>query len=149
MLNNTKARHFCAQIVSWAPRHARKTFIVLAQGANTFRLCTFPVEYPQLLTLMSAFRRAILHYSYNFYLNVSLPVHYHQSLNGCPSPLDWNEMCLCIVRFIRIGVQERFVSICRSATNHASIHWCQYYGHTLRLDTLWVHTLIPVVSTCA
>ena len=30
MLNNTKLRHFWAQIVSWAPRHARKTFIVLA-----------------------------------------------------------------------------------------------------------------------
>ena len=29
MLNNTKLRHFWAQIVSWAPRHARKTFIVL------------------------------------------------------------------------------------------------------------------------
>ena len=32
MLNNTKLRHFWAQIVSWAPRHGRKTFIVLAQG---------------------------------------------------------------------------------------------------------------------
>ena len=32
MLNNTKLRHFWAQIVSWAPRHARKTFIVLAPG---------------------------------------------------------------------------------------------------------------------
>ena len=32
MLNNTKLRHFWAQIVSWAPRHARKTFIVLALG---------------------------------------------------------------------------------------------------------------------
>ena len=30
VLNNTKLRHFWAQIVSWAPRHARKTFIVLA-----------------------------------------------------------------------------------------------------------------------
>ena len=27
-----KLRHFWAQIVSWAPRHARKTFIVLAHG---------------------------------------------------------------------------------------------------------------------
>ena len=26
MLNNTKLRHFWAQIASWAPRHARKTF---------------------------------------------------------------------------------------------------------------------------
>ena len=26
VLNNTKLRHFWAQIVSWAPRHARKTF---------------------------------------------------------------------------------------------------------------------------
>ena len=32
MLSNTKLRHFWAQIVSWAPRHARKTFIVLAPG---------------------------------------------------------------------------------------------------------------------
>ena len=32
VLNNTKLRHFWAQIVSWAPRHARKTFIVLAPG---------------------------------------------------------------------------------------------------------------------
>ena len=32
MLNNTKLRHFWAQIVSWAPRHARKTFIVSAPG---------------------------------------------------------------------------------------------------------------------
>ena len=32
VLNNTKLHHFWAQIVSWAPRHARKTFIVLAQG---------------------------------------------------------------------------------------------------------------------
>ena len=30
LLNNTELRHFWAQIVSWAPRHARKTFIVLA-----------------------------------------------------------------------------------------------------------------------
>ena len=34
MLNNTQLRHFWAQIVSWAPRHARKTFIVLAQGLS-------------------------------------------------------------------------------------------------------------------
>ena len=36
MLNNTKLRHFWAQIVSLAPRHARKTFIVLAQGSLRF-----------------------------------------------------------------------------------------------------------------
>ena len=30
VLNNTKLRHFWAQIVSWAPIHARKTFIILA-----------------------------------------------------------------------------------------------------------------------
>ena len=30
VLSNTKLRHFWAQIVSWAPRHARKSFIVLA-----------------------------------------------------------------------------------------------------------------------
>ena len=35
MLNNTKLRHFWAQIVSWAPRHARKTFIVLAPGLES------------------------------------------------------------------------------------------------------------------
>ena len=28
--NNTKLRHFWAQIVSWTPIHARKTFIILA-----------------------------------------------------------------------------------------------------------------------
>ena len=32
MLNNTKLRHFWKQIVSWAPIHARKTFIILAPG---------------------------------------------------------------------------------------------------------------------
>ena len=32
VLNNTKLRHFWAQIVSWAPIHARKTFIILAPG---------------------------------------------------------------------------------------------------------------------
>ena len=32
MLNNKKLRHCWAQIVSWAPIHARKTFIVLAPG---------------------------------------------------------------------------------------------------------------------
>ena len=36
MLNNTKLRHFWAQIVSWAPRHARKTFIVLVPGQVDF-----------------------------------------------------------------------------------------------------------------
>ena len=35
MLNNTKLRHFWAQIVSWAPIHARKTFIILAPGVQT------------------------------------------------------------------------------------------------------------------
>ena len=30
VLNNTKLRHFWAQIVSWAPIHARKTFIIMA-----------------------------------------------------------------------------------------------------------------------
>ena len=45
MLNNTKLRHFWAQIVSWAPRHARKTFIVLAPDVyildlNPYRLST-------------------------------------------------------------------------------------------------------------
>ena len=34
VLNNMKLRHFWAQIVSWAPRHARKTFIVLAPGIS-------------------------------------------------------------------------------------------------------------------
>ena len=34
MLNNTKLRHFWAQIVSWAPRHARKMVIVLAHGLH-------------------------------------------------------------------------------------------------------------------
>ena len=33
VLNNTKLRHFWAQIVSWAPIHARKTFIILAPGS--------------------------------------------------------------------------------------------------------------------
>ena len=37
VLNNTKLRHFWAQIVSWAPIHARKTFIILAPGQRTFR----------------------------------------------------------------------------------------------------------------
>ena len=32
VLNNTKLRHFWAQIVSWAPIHARKTSIILAPG---------------------------------------------------------------------------------------------------------------------
>ena len=32
MLEHTKLRHFWPQIVSWAPRHARKTFIVLGPG---------------------------------------------------------------------------------------------------------------------
>ena len=35
MLSNTKLRHFWAQIVSWAPRHARKSFIVLAPGRGS------------------------------------------------------------------------------------------------------------------
>ena len=35
VLNNTKLRHFWAQIVSWAPIHARKTFIILAPGRKT------------------------------------------------------------------------------------------------------------------
>ena len=30
VLNNTKLRHFWAQIVSWVPTHARKMFIILA-----------------------------------------------------------------------------------------------------------------------
>ena len=34
VLNNTKLRHFWAQIVSRAPRHARKTFIVLAPSLH-------------------------------------------------------------------------------------------------------------------
>ncbi len=38
VLNNTKLRHFWAQIVSWAPRHARKTFIVLAPALIWCRL---------------------------------------------------------------------------------------------------------------
>ena len=35
VLSNTKLRHFWAQIVSWAPRHARKSFIVLASGRGS------------------------------------------------------------------------------------------------------------------
>ena len=35
VLNNTKLRHFWAQIVSWAPIHARKTFIILAQVSTS------------------------------------------------------------------------------------------------------------------
>ena len=35
VLSNTKLRHFWAQIVSWAPRHARKSFIVLAPGRGS------------------------------------------------------------------------------------------------------------------
>ena len=37
VLNNTKLRHLWAQIVSWAPIHARKTFIILAPGVYTPR----------------------------------------------------------------------------------------------------------------
>ena len=36
VLNNTKLRHFWAQIVSWAPIHARKTFIILAPGMTSW-----------------------------------------------------------------------------------------------------------------
>ena len=36
VLNNTKLRHFWAQIVSWAPIHARKTFIILAPGHSRY-----------------------------------------------------------------------------------------------------------------
>ena len=35
VLSNTKLRHVWAQIVSWAPRHARKSFIVLAPGRGS------------------------------------------------------------------------------------------------------------------
>ena len=35
MLEHTKLRHSRAQIVSWAPIHARDFFIVLAPGAVT------------------------------------------------------------------------------------------------------------------
>ena len=38
VLNNTKLRHFWAQIVSWAPIHARKTFIILAPALGLY-LC--------------------------------------------------------------------------------------------------------------
>ena len=34
VLNNTKLRHFWAQIVSWAPIHVRKTFIILAPSTD-------------------------------------------------------------------------------------------------------------------
>ena len=37
VLNNTKLRHFWAQIVNWAPIHARKTFIILAPGRCKLR----------------------------------------------------------------------------------------------------------------
>ena len=37
VLNNTKLHHFWVQIVSWAPRHARKTFIVLAPDPEVFK----------------------------------------------------------------------------------------------------------------
>ena len=45
VLNNTKLRHFWAQIVSSAPIHpihARKTFIILAPGAYLliYRICS-------------------------------------------------------------------------------------------------------------
>ena len=38
----TKLRNFWAQIASWAPRHARKTFIVLAPGIS----CQLPLLPP-------------------------------------------------------------------------------------------------------
>ena len=53
----TKLRHFWAQIVSWAPRHARKTFIVLAPGDlgsktakqlyNSYQICSDHFEDSQ------------------------------------------------------------------------------------------------------
>ena len=40
MLEHTKLRHFWAQIVSWAPRYARKTFIVPGPGLHFTKVPT-------------------------------------------------------------------------------------------------------------
>ena len=71
MLNNTKLRHFWAQIVSWAPRHARKTFIVLALGGDNAYMLPSQIrrcwsmwgalwEYPWCVSLDNQLSRHIL-----------------------------------------------------------------------------------------
>ena len=50
MLNNTKLRHFWAHIVNWAPRHARKTFIVLARGVGRKRFLSTKRRFVALLS---------------------------------------------------------------------------------------------------
>ena len=64
VLNNTKLRHFWAQIGSWAPRHARKTFIVLAPGLDSRTSRSRPGVVAGFLQNATTSYRLWFHYSY-------------------------------------------------------------------------------------
>ena len=67
VLNNTKFRHFWAQIVSWAPRHARKMFIVLAPGHGEF---FWNVLYASIwLSIVGMCAGANVSWAFNFFMN--------------------------------------------------------------------------------
>ena len=95
MLNNTKLRHFWARIVSWAPRHARKTFIVLAPGCSWLQpvsillLRTFPYlgsahQVFNLHVLQSYASSIFTYFSFMSFLITSLHLSFGLPIILCP-----------------------------------------------------------------